>query len=366
MKKTALVLSLFSLASLFAKDPSSCECLLPENPIQYKQCPAAYNLCAAIRADFFIDASYTYWYAGEDGLEIGRSGSFFVGDDPIYDSSDTVLTQPFEYQSGFKVGAGWRKNDWILSGEYTWVRNTTSQTSAPSLNTIFTGVWLVAPWFLQEALDGGSLSGMAVESKWHLRMDIADLALSRPYYLGRHLTILPYGGLRAAWIYQKMELAIIEPPGLFAPNPRPAQPVLSQTGSHSWAIGPRFGSEAHVLLGSGFRVEGDIAFSLLFTKYTKIYHSETAASITAIPASLYIQSKDRSAVRPVVETGLGLGWGSYFGSNKYYLDFSADYDFSYWWSQNMMRSMLNGLWREINANGDLYLHGLTVSAKIGF
>lgn len=351
-----------------------CQSILPENPIENQQCPEAYNRSASILVSdrhswlnhLFIDLSYTYWYAGEDGLSFGRNGYFVTGDDPFFTSKTTLLSQPFQWQSGFKIGAGWRKNDWVLAGEYTWVRNSTSQNSpAPSVDSdIGSGVWLIAPWFLQLADDGGGLSGIQVASKWHLAMDIADLMLSRPYYQGRHLTIIPAGGLRAAWIRQKMNVTLIETPG--SVTPYPAQPIHSSSGSHSWAIGPKLGTKAHVLLGLGFRFEGDIAASLLFTEYTKIFHKEEGAAVDAFPSSIYALEKNRTALRPVFECGLGVGWGSYLYSNKYYIDFSADYDFMYWWNQNMMREFLNNLWREIPANGDLYLHGLTLSGRFDF
>ena len=35
-------------------------------------------------ADLFFDASYLYWLAGEDGLEIGRSCNFVPTDDPFF------------------------------------------------------------------------------------------------------------------------------------------------------------------------------------------------------------------------------------------------------------------------------------------
>jgi hypothetical protein len=142
LRTSLITISLFN-ACLFAglKGAPPCECLLPEEPIQDKQCPAAYNLPASIAvankcgsvADLFVDLSYTYWLAGEDGLDLGRSGNFIPGDDPFYLSETTVLSQSFEYASGFKVGAGWRRNDWVLAGEYTWVRNTTSQSSSAPL-----------------------------------------------------------------------------------------------------------------------------------------------------------------------------------------------------------------------------------------
>jgi hypothetical protein len=375
-KNLLLALTLFSF-SLYPASQCipSCEELLPENPIQNQQCPAAYNLPASIRvchpcgwADgFFIEASYLYWFAGEDGLELGWNGIYFPADTPPFNVKTQILSQPFEYQSGFEIGAGLRNNDWVLSGTYTWIRNSTAQNSTAPLDESGLGglgVWIVAPWFLQLAPDGGSLFGAQVQSNWCLRMDLADLSLSRPYYQGRTLTLLPYGGLRAAWIRQKMDVSLLLPAGLDTATP--STPIHSSTHSQCWAIGPRFGTEAHALLGSGFRLEGNLALSVLFTEYTKVYHSEDPAATNFIFPIPSIQRRNQTALRPVLETGLGLGWGGYCCSNRAHFDFSADYDFSLWWNQNVMRQLVNSIWNETPANGDLYLHGLTLTGRFDF
>lgn len=316
---------------------------------------------------FSIHAAYTYWLAGEEGLGLGRSGNFIEGDDPFFNSTTAYLSQPFEYESGFKVGASWeRNNNWSLTGDYTWVRNKTSVNSpAPFIDpTLGTGVWLIAPWFFQIAQDGGSLSGTQVRSKWRLEMDIADLALSYRYLLTSRLIFHPYGGLRAAWIRQNLNINIIEPLGLFPALP--PQPIDSSTGSNSWSIGPRFGSNVHAVLGCGVRLEGNLAFSLLFTDYTKVFHSEDAPAPDTLPGPLYAELENQYVLRPALETGLGIGWNSTIYSDRLQVDLSATYDFMLWWDQNMMREFVNSIWNQAPVNGNLYLHGLTVSSRFDF
>ncbi len=313
-----------------------------------------------------IHGSYIYWLAGEEGLGLGRSGNFLPSDDPLFNSTTTYLTQPFKFQSGFKVGADWRKNNWNLAGDYTWVRNNVALNStAPLASPIQgTGVWLIAPWFFQLAQDGGSLSGTQIESSWRLKMDIGDLTLSYRYLLASRLIFYPFGGLRAAWIHQDLDISLTEPPELF-PSLSP-QPISSSTGSKSWAIGPRFGNRAHLLLGSGIRIEGNFALSLLFTEYTTVFHNEDAPATDAIPGPLYAEIANQCALRPVLESGLGLGWNSGIYSNRFQVDLSATYDFMFWWDQNMMREFVNSIWNQSPVNGNLYLHGLTLSSCFSF
>jgi hypothetical protein len=327
---------------------------------------SASHVFADVSNEFSIHAAYTYWLAGEEGLGLGRNGNFLEGDDPFFTPTTSYLSQPFEYESGFKVGASWERNNWGLAGDYTWVHNKSSlYSSAPFIDPdLGTGVWLIAPWFSQIAQDGGSLSSTQVGSEWQLKMDIADLALSYRHLLSSHLIFHPYGGLRAAWIRQTLDINIIEPTGLFFSLP--PQPIDSFTCSNSWSIGPRFGSKIHAVLGYGIRIEGNLALSLLFTNYTKVFHSEDAPATDTFPGPLYAELKNQHTLRPVLETGLGIGWNGLFNSNRLQVDLSATYDFMLWWNQNMMREFVNSIWNQSPVNGDLYLHGLTVTGRFSF
>lgn len=366
--------------------PPPCECLWPGEPMVKFQCPAAYNIPAnydlADRCDrwgwvtgFYIDVSYTYWMAEQEGMSIASNGIFDATATPVADivvfANETFeLFQPTQFQSGFKIGAGWRWEDWDLSGEYTYVRNTTQlgTTLAPAASpaSLGTGVWFVNPWFQQISVPGGqSLAGTAIASKWHLGVDIADFSLSRPYYQGPRVIVTPFGGIRAMWLRQTMEVDLTQITG--DETSLPAQPLVSTNESDSWALGPRMGSEAWWLLPwYGLRLQGNFAASILFTRYTDLTHSEPAASTTFPVTTVNESYGEYNTVRPVLECGLGLGWGSYLFCHKYHLDLSADYDFTYLWNQNMMRTMLSDFWDGIPANYDLHLHGLTVKARFDF
>ena len=266
-------------------------------------------------------------------------------------------------------------HQWVGQVEYTWFRgrNVTNSGAVPSgaatagTATALSGnpVWVVDDWFLQGSSVGQALSGTNVKSEWKLAMDLIDLTFSRPFYQGPRLVVSPYGGLRAALIRQSMTVQLTEVTGLFASLP--PQPIGSRNTSHSWAIGPRFGGTANVLLDMGFRFEGNAAASLLYTQYTTVNHREDPASLTFNPGPYTASYSDYSALRPVAEVGLGFGWGSYLYNQKFHIDFCADYDFTYFWNQNMMRKLLDDTLEGTSpSNADLYLHGLTLTGRFDF
>ena len=112
----------------------------------------------------------------------------------------------------------------------------------------------------------------------------------------------------------------------------------------------------------GFRFEGNATGALLYTQYTTLGYSY--ANVVDVKASA--KNRNINTVRPMAQLGVGLGWGSYMYCQKYYIDFSARYDFNYFWSQNMMRTYVSNLAGYDNNIGDLYMHGLTLSARFDF
>ncbi len=341
--------------------------------------PAAYNAPSQVRLqnnegkwlpDLFVDASFIYYYANEGGLDLGTSAALVstMGGAVVAATSDAkILFQEFEYKPGFKVGIGTRFPDWTLWGEYTWIRQTThTHKEAPDPDIAgASGVWVLDDWFEQLTPSGQFMAASDISSKWRLAIDLADLALSRPFYEGRNLSIVPSFGVRAAWIRQKINVGIEIPAELIANQT--SEMTFSRNLSHSWAIGPRAALEMDCLLGMGFRLQGEIATSLLFTQYTRVQHKENVASASGIPPTLGVGYRNYNSMKPIGELGLGFGWGSYLCMQKYHIDFSATYDFLWFWNQNMIRKLLDTTISGAGgAASNLSLHGLTLTARFDF
>ncbi|MBX7066564.1 MAG: hypothetical protein K1X28_04985 [Parachlamydiales bacterium] len=374
-------------------NPCPRECWMQGEPLtgQYApayNAPAIWNVCGRefdmgcnnkLQAAFFADASFLYWYGGEEGLAIASNGVLNSG--IVYFATETkTYYQGFDYKPGFKVGFGFVGNhSWSTYAEYTWLRGeNTSSFSAPSndltagTTAALTGtpVLLVGDWFLNGTAVGQALSASHISSKWHYALDLVDLCASRPFYEGPRLTVNPYGGLRLAFIRQKMIVELTQPAAAFGgslPAAVPPEPIGSRNYSHSWGIGPRFGADVYWLFCHGFRLEADLAASLLYTRYTKVTHSEDPASSSFNPGSYKTSMNDYNCLRPMTELGLGLGWGTYLYGSMYHLDFSASYDFTYMWNQNMIRKLLDDtLTGTSPSSADLYFHGLTFTSRFDF
>jgi len=320
--------------------------------------------------DLYVDLQYLYYHVDEDGLDLASSANLLVSDISKVaapSSQGKVLFQDFDYKSGFKVGIGSRFCEWTVDASYTWIRqkNSTQKTALSADIPGAIGVWQLNNWFVQNAPNYQRLSASHVSSEWKIALDVADLSLSRAFYQGTHLSITPSMGLRGAWIRQNLEVGIVIPLQLIANQAQPT--TISHNTSRSWSIGPRATLEADLLLGKGFRLEGEVGGSVLFTQYTTIEHNEKTATASSLPSTIVVGATNYNCLRPVGECALGLGWGRYLDNQKYHIDFSATYDFAVFWSQNMMRYLMDSTISGSGASaGNLNMHGLNIAFKFDF
>jgi hypothetical protein len=198
-------------------------------------------------------------------------------------------------------------------------------------------------------------------------MDLLDLELARHYYVGKRLSVRPFFGARAAWIRQKVEIDY-----LFVTRPLlPRKNVFIDQLARSWAVGPRVGLSTKWGLGKGLRMYGDGSVDILFTEYTRLefFQQATNARGVLIAGSPFaVRQKNDQHLRAHLDLELGFGWGVYFTDHRWHVDFSAGYDFQIFLGQNMFRSFVNDQFfgKAFTPNGNLYIHGLTATARFDF
>ncbi len=302
--------------------------------------PPAFNAPANISLrscwDVNAYASFLYWHVNQEGMETAVQL-------PVDDEPGTFTKAGSEYHPGFKVGLGVNLDydDWTSFLEYTWMHQNTNNSSTTTAPASF----IPNNWAVPDSPNG--LLHLSVSSKWKMNLDQLDLALSRPFYQGERLTIAPFGGLRALWIRQNLNIVLDA-------NEYKAR-------SNSWAVGPMLGALTNWLLDCGFRMEGKAGASLLYTRYTRIRQNQITNGTSA---SSRIRNWD--SLRPTANLGVGLGWGTYTGCKDYHFDLSARYDFHILWSQNVMAKFVNAMNGIPGTAADLYLHGLTLTMRLDF
>lgn len=333
--------------------------------------PAGYNAPGGVELacgwDFFTTGSFIYWHANQDYMDAARSAAFLSSGAVPVDEAVTEYPD-FDYKPGFKIGVGLESglDNWYILSEYTWLHQSTRHLSNPVPATLTPGdrVWIPNDWFNTLSI-AAQPQAAAIHTHWKFHLDMLDMTMCRPFYEGQHFTVQPSVGLRSLWIRQMYRIDAFDALNLSSP------PATSFNLSQCWSIGPTAGADSHWLLPYGIHIKGSLGFSLLYTRYTKLSHSETDSTFSsAAAAPIHGTLNHYGCLRSITEMGAGIGWGSYFFCQRIHLSFSAEYDFALFWAQNMLRQTVASLQDNpvgyVDPAGDLHIHGLTVNARLDF
>ncbi len=337
---------------------------------------------------------FLYWQASEENLEIGLIShndpeGIIVGDSPFdtsYPNKMNVINPHFTYRPGFKagIGANLDYDNWDVYTEYTWFHSTieTSVKPLPRNTAILlppNGEYLIPIQGAAPALQDPGFSYVFFQNanqSWGLKMDFLDVSLARSYYWGTKLTLRPYFGARGTWIRQHLDTVMVGSTDYLSGNAEGYDTAVLHNTSVSWGVGPRAGFESNWLLGYGTRLIGNGSADILYTRYSLRSNEQLANQATPsnygsggdpIATNTSI-SQEIDYLRTHAEFDLGFGWGTYFDNNKWHVDFAATYGFQVFWDQNMFRNFesANMQAKSFAPNGNLYVHGMTISANLDF
>ena len=324
----------------------------------------AYNAPARIDVrgawDFYAFGSFTYWQARQENMEVA-----FVQDSrsTFADVDGNYVNMNFKYKPGFKVGLGMNfdHDNWDACVLYTWYRGTDSMSTSTNGQSALVFPVVGHP----EAFDVASYDFGT--SSWKLAMDLLDVELARSSYSGMYLTVRPFFGARAGWIRQYLSAQYDGRQPQFANN----NTFSATYKSYSWGIGPRAGLYSNWILGQGFRLYGNGAADILYTRYTNLSTDSVVVTNATEGDHVHTRQKDIDYLRTHMELELGIGWGSYFDNNNWHVDMSAGYIYQVFFNQNMFRHFTQETVSVRSAygfvpNGDLFVHGLTASLRFDF
>jgi hypothetical protein len=337
-------------------------CIQPGHEMTKQQMHCAYSAPARIEVrgswDIYATGTYLYWQARQENLDLG-----FNSNHTLIASISTVskVKHPnFTYRSGFKFGLGYDSSydNWDAFAEYTWFHSSIKTDMVPGgTNVVFPvqGHPIADP---SDIVNDIAYFGSASQY-WNLKIDIADLSLARAYYSGTKLTIRPYFGARGAWIRQIANSNYYD--GITTGDGIALGTVLVKNRSVSQGIGPRLGMDSNWLVGYGFRLIGNASGDILYTRYD-VRNSQVTEGVTTT-----IKDK-QDFLRSHTALDMGFGWGSYFSNNNWHVDLSATYGFQVFWNQNMFRffSEAYNFAGSFAPNGNLYIHGAALNAKLDF
>lgn len=329
--------------------------------------------------DWYVTGSFIYWQVMQDDMEVADlAPAAFSSTVPASPNVVQVDNFNFKYKPGFKVAIGTKLNydNWDLFAEYTWFHTNHMTTTYTATGVpVFTGAALTST-------TGATLTGRFVSPvdssdttyffnkasrSWKVKFDFIDLMLARCYYVGKKFTMHTAIGARAAYMRQNVVFTGFST-GPFTSGTVGTTitiPVLSgrdvffSNNWVSWGYGLRACLGADWLIGGGFKVIGNGAFDLLYTRYDLTSNFNTMN----IPVGgLQATQRHVNTLRPHAEIEWGFAWANCFANGRWFVDLEATYGFQMFWNQNMS---LEGTASTLPAD-DLYIHGLRFTARFDF
>jgi hypothetical protein len=306
--------------------------------------------------DFFTFGSFTYFQPIQENMNLGVLSNTTNSADIV---NGEEISLNFDYKPGFKVGIGMDTgyDNWDTLLQYTWFRGTFGVSR--SLDPNNTDINLLPAWQIPSFLN--PLYHFGTET-WGLKLDLVDFELARGYSVGRKLCFRTFFGVRAAFIRQDIKVDYTNTNSSYLviyPNTQ----IIQDTSS--WGVGPRAGITTNWKFDHGFRAIGDGEIDILYTQYDTKTTETTEATF---PNNYIVRKNNNPFLRTHLGLKIGLGWGTYFSNCRYHFDFLADYGFQAFFDQNMFHSAVGtfALGKSVSPNGNLYIHGLTITSRFDF
>ncbi len=308
-------------------------------------------------SDISVNFSFNEYFASQDEMEVGYAGNTADLFYPVYQvPQGEVLRLGNNYRPGFQVGfkSALPIDHWIFGGDYLWYRGHAATKHYHHGTDYYMSPLFVSPYNLV-------LSSIAAD--WYLALDLVDFFLTRPYYEGKRVTVEPLLGIKVGSIRQNLDVHADVLEGDWE-----TQEVTAR--SRALGIGPKLGCQSNYLLGKGFALFGDLAATFFYSRYTKnrIRYDNYGEYSNSLKENGY------SALRPIMEAGMGLSWKGYFGLGSgsynwhktFYMSLSCAYNFSLFFSQNVSRGLIQTANKGQSTPGNLYLQGFSVGMDFIF
>lgn len=344
---------------------------------------------ASPASGFFTDLNFLYLKSEVDGLTYGQTLDIDVNVNPvapIVNIKDRPRLPNFQWDPGLSVGVGYiipQREQWQVSGYWTYLQSSAKNRDTfnnPANQYLAVG-WL--PFLL------GSIADRA-DMDWSMNFNLADIMISRNAFFGKWLSIEPRMGVRLAWINQDYQVKY-NGGYIYTDLTNGAQTTLTRAtkfvGSNDfWGAGARVGSDFHWYITKNLSMVGSFFASLLYGNFEvdELYDGAILTNLGAGPTllpELLDLKKDFTALRPALETKLGLSWQNFFKGDAYRLLVGVFYEFDCWFDQNELvdqfitrdSGLLSATEVSSNSNvtnlvphGNLTLQGLRVQARFDF
>lgn len=319
MKKIYVALALLSITSIgnayadYRSYSPSCESIEECNSCQPCGCGQG-----------FISAGLIYWRAYEGGLNTcsGVETTDVVANERVISTFSGRSRDPdFNWNPGFRIAAGYQLacSNWGFGADWTHFHSH----------------------------ERGSN-----HVRWDLNYDEIDLVVGYDYELGRCFKLVPYAGLRAARIDQKVRSGDFHSSSSSSFSLSSSDLITFHHHKQKFSgLGPVLGVEGVWDIGCGFSAYANGSVSWLYGKFNIRFIDDEEFALGENHCKL---RKHLDAVVTAADAGFGVRWKTCFcGNMELYLQLGFEHHIYYEYNR-------------IGCCGDLSLDGLNFTAAIGF
>lgn len=348
MKKLALILGF--ITAVFGDEKQG----MPA-PNMETGCNAAARIEVNGAWDVSLDGEFLYMQLKNDHDSYASTST-----NPSFPVDETVEKPSPGWHPGVRAGLGINldRDEWTILADWTHLISTNKgKCSNPPGGVVIPKLF--------NYLDIVSVGCDNAKSKTKVNYNVVSLVLGRPFYLGKCLTIRPSMGLMGHWMKEAITSDYYVIDGYYTQSTGITHFTLDWAKKISnyknWGVGPRFGVGLDWLLYLGFKVIGSADVGLLYTRINNSVRERVSDISQFFSSSSDTLSNGKQKKQNFVKTNLkaniGLGWGTYFDRNKWYVDLSIVYELHYWFDL-----METDLWDIEN----LWLHGGIFKLQFNF
>jgi hypothetical protein len=294
-----------------------------------------------------------YAYSGTaDGYHVPPGGSVLHG---------TLKRPDFSFEPGVKIGLGtyFEHDGWDIYAEYTHIAGPQLETNVRASENL--GVKSLVPVTTGDG-EAKIISLDLARSEWKQDFNVVDLELGRNFFLSKRLALRPYIGLKTAWVHEIFQMFYVPTPNTYDPRsvsvfpPNEILAAYLRRQQHMWGLGIRGGVDTMWTLTKNWAIYGNLALSTLWSDF----HIKVTDQLLEIyggqfePLNLYSSVQ---TVIPIIETGFGLAYITWFCDNGYRLQIQAGWEMQIWTDINYAQQQ---------GSGSLSTQGLTLKTGLTF
>jgi hypothetical protein len=242
--------------------------------------------------------------------------------------------------SGFKVGLGasFDRDDWEVTGEYTWLRPSSRTNFHVDLvqgnlgHGFFYNTWLIGTNRIRYDI----AHPFDLYAQWKVFFDRAELELARPFYSGTKFSLRPNLGLALLRLDQHFNYEI---------RPQDYPVAYNYLKAKSFSLGPKIGVDLNYMFGAGISLIGKFDLGLMYAKnkvQASAYSQRTTFTHLGQDDVRYAAYR-QPAIRDFEDLKIGLAWGSYFAGSRANFLISFLYELQRYSNVNYMKQYMSKL-----------------------